>query len=58
MIGQVFHALVHILATTREPQFERFQPVIETYISEQFSAALVYKVILSCDWSYCSNTEM
>ena len=54
----MFHALVHILATTREPQFERFQPVIETYISEQFSAALVYKVILSCDWSYCSNTEM
>ena len=42
--GQVFHYLVHILATLQEPKYENFQPVIEAYINDHFAAALVYKV--------------
>ena len=42
--GQVFRALVHILATLQDPKYENFQPVIEAYINDHFSAALVYKV--------------
>ena len=46
--GQVFHALVHILATLKDPKYEHFQPVIEAYISDHFAAALVYKGLMSC----------
>ena len=42
--GQVFLALVHILATLRDPKYENFQPVIEAYINDHFAAPLVYKV--------------
>ena len=42
--GQVFHALVHILATLKDPKYENFQPVIDAYINDHFAAALVYKV--------------
>ena len=44
--GQVFHALVHILATLKDPKYENFQPVIDAYINDHFAAALVYKVTL------------
>ena len=42
--GQVFHALVHILATLQDPKYEHFQSVIDAYINDHFAAALVYKV--------------
>ena len=42
--GQVFHALVHILSTIKDPKYEHFQAVIDNYINEHFAAALVYKV--------------
>ena len=46
--GQVFHALVHIFATLKDPQFQHFQPVMDAYISDHFAAALVYRGLLSC----------
>ena len=44
--GQVFHALVHILSTLKDPKYEQFQSVIDAYINDHFAAALVYKVTL------------
>ena len=44
--GQVFHALVHILSTLKDPKYEQFQSVIDAYINDHFAAALVYKVKL------------
>lgn len=45
--GQVFHALVHILATMQDPKYQNFQSVIDAYINDHFAAALVYKVSMN-----------
>ena len=41
---KVFHALCHILVTIKDPKYESFQSVIDTYLQDHFAAALVYKV--------------
>ncbi len=44
--GLVFHVLVSIVAYLDDPKFENFRPVMDAYISQHFSAALVYKYFL------------
>lgn len=46
--GLVFKVLVHILSLLEDSKFEHFKPVMDTYITGHFAAALVYKGLLSC----------
>ncbi|XP_045446102.1 dedicator of cytokinesis protein 3 [Melitaea cinxia] len=45
--GTVFLVLVSICSLLDEPRFQHFRPVLDVYIDEHFSAALVYKGLLS-----------
>ncbi|CAH2107087.1 unnamed protein product [Euphydryas editha] len=45
--GTVFLVLVSICSLLDEPRFQHFRPVLDVYIEEHFSAALVYKGLLS-----------
>ena len=42
--GHVFQNLVLIFAMLDDSKFEHFRPVLDLYIMEHFSAALVHKV--------------
>ena len=41
--GLVFQVLVYIISSLEDPKFQHFAPVLDAYINEHFSAALVYK---------------
>lgn len=41
--GTVFLVLVSICSLLDESRFQHFRPVLDVYIEEHFSAALVYK---------------
>ncbi|XP_060800928.1 dedicator of cytokinesis protein 4 [Amyelois transitella] len=45
--GTVFLVLVSICSLLDESRFQHFRPVLDVYIEEHFSAALVYKGLLS-----------
>ncbi|CAH2992326.1 unnamed protein product [Chilo suppressalis] len=45
--GTVFLVLVSICSLLDETRFQHFRPVLDVYIEEHFSAALVYKGLLS-----------
>ncbi|XP_061710006.1 dedicator of cytokinesis protein 3 isoform X3 [Cydia pomonella] len=45
--GTVFLVLVSICSLLDESRFQHFKPVLDVYIEEHFSAALVYKGLLS-----------
>lgn len=45
--GLVFHVLVSIFSLLQSNKFQHFKPVIDAYIENHFSAALVYKGLLS-----------
>lgn len=45
--GLVFHVLVSIFSLLQSNKFQHFKPVIDAYINDHFSAALVYKGLLS-----------
>lgn len=45
--GLVFHVLVSIFSLLQSNKFREFKPVIDEYIQNHFSAALVYKGLLS-----------
>ncbi|XP_074646963.1 dedicator of cytokinesis protein 3-like isoform X4 [Tubulanus polymorphus] len=47
-IKLVFHALVCICQHLRNPKFEHFKPVMDNYIQEAFSAAMVYHDLMRC----------
>ncbi|XP_064633276.1 dedicator of cytokinesis protein 3-like isoform X3 [Lineus longissimus] len=44
----VFKALVYIFNLLKDEKFEHFRPVIDNYISDVFSALLVFKDMLGC----------
>ncbi|XP_059098752.1 dedicator of cytokinesis protein 3-like [Tigriopus californicus] len=46
--GLVFQVLVYIISSLHDPKFKHFGPILDTYINEHFSAALVYKGLLTC----------
>ncbi|KAK9889845.1 hypothetical protein WA026_007208 [Henosepilachna vigintioctopunctata] len=53
--GLVFHVLVSIFILLDESKFQHFKPVLDAYIKNHFSAALVYKGLLTsvqhcADW--------
>lgn len=53
--GLVFHVLVSIFSLLKSNKFQHFKPVLDDYIQNHFSAALVYKGLLSsvqhcCEW--------
>ncbi|KAJ8731834.1 hypothetical protein PYW08_014564 [Mythimna loreyi] len=45
--GTVFLVLISICSLLDESRFQHFRPVLDVYIEEHFSAALVYKGLLS-----------
>nr|XP_022902417.1 dedicator of cytokinesis protein 3 isoform X2 [Onthophagus taurus] len=45
--GLVFHVLVSIFSLLDESKFQFFKPVLDAYIKDHFSAALVYKGLLT-----------
>nr|XP_021207510.2 dedicator of cytokinesis protein 3 isoform X1 [Bombyx mori] len=45
--GTVFLVLISICSLLDESRFQHFKPVLDVYIEEHFSAALVYKGLLS-----------
>ncbi|KAI4460497.1 dedicator of cytokinesis [Holotrichia oblita] len=45
--GLVFHVLVSIFSLLDESKFQLFKPVLDAYIKDHFSAALVYKGLLT-----------
>lgn len=44
----IFKVLVHIFLLLEEPEYQNFKPVLDTYVSNHFSATLVYKGLLAC----------
>jgi dedicator of cytokinesis protein 3 len=45
--GLVFHVVVSIFCLLQSNKFQHFKPIIDAYIENHFSAALVYKGLLS-----------
>lgn len=43
--GLVFQVLVYIVSSIKEPKYKQFQTVLDEYINDHFSAALVYKYV-------------
>lgn len=52
--GLVFHVLVSIFSLLKSSKFQHFKPVMDEYIDNHFSAALVYKGLLS-SVQHCSE---
>ncbi len=41
--GLVFQVLIHIISLLQQSKYRQFSSVLDKYINEHFSAALVYK---------------
>jgi len=46
--GMVFQVLAHIADSLQQPRLAHLAPLLDDYVQNQFSAALVYKGLLTC----------
>lgn len=42
----VFECLLHVISLVSDRKYQHFQPVLDLYISESFSATLAYKKLI------------
>lgn len=46
--GLIFKVLINIFLLLEKPEYQQFRPVLNAYVSNHFSATLVYKGLLAC----------
>ncbi|KAL5015298.1 hypothetical protein ScPMuIL_009568 [Solemya velum] len=54
--NSVFQSLVHIFKLLQAFKFENFMPILDAYLSENFSAPLVHRNLLKCLIERLNNT--